>query len=193
VEVKVHIESRSSVDAFLTAKRSLDLARKAKDQLEQEHHCVTGIVFCAFAIEAMINHFGQIYFDDWNESEANGGRKASHKRLFNVVGLNGYLGSSNYQKASICFKLRDFFAHGKTEQEAMTINVLGDQDELEIAWDISSIRSKGFRDISLKLLSDYVVLAEAIESDIQSVGTYPDNEGVLLNEYPLSINGSRSW
>lgn len=193
MEVQVHIESRSSVDSFLTAKRSLDLARKAKDHLEQEHHCVTGIVFCAFAIEAMINHFGQIYFDDWNETEAQGGRKASHKRLFNVVGLNGYLGSSNYQKATTCFKLRDFFAHGKTEQEVMTINVLNGQDEIEIAWDITSIRSKGFRDISLKLLSDFVVLAEAIESDIQSAGTYPDKEGVLLNEYPLSINGSRSW
>lgn len=65
-EYVVQHESRTALHCFGIARTSVALAKKAKTADDITHHCVTGITFAAFSIEAMINHYGRIYFSDWN-------------------------------------------------------------------------------------------------------------------------------
>ena len=81
--ITVKFESRSAKDNFRVATTSYELAKRASEEWEIDHHCVTGIVFVAFSIEAMLNHFGQILFDDWDTDRLD--RKKLHKKLFGEV------------------------------------------------------------------------------------------------------------
>ena len=68
--VNVNLESRSVRDIFRVATVSLELAERAEEKWEIEHHSIVGITFVAFAIEAMINHFGKIYFSDFQNIQS---------------------------------------------------------------------------------------------------------------------------
>ena len=122
--ITVKFESRSAKDNFRVATTSYELAKRASEEWEIDHHCVTGIVFVAFSIEAMLNHFGQILFDDWDTDRLD--RKKLHKKLFGEVNLPDYLGTREYQNAKKCFDLRDLLAHGKTIEETIIIKMPDD-------------------------------------------------------------------
>jgi len=198
--INLRLESRSAHDCFRVATTSLELARRAKEQKEQweiEHHSITGITFVAFSIEAMINHFGKIYFPDWDNLKEC--RKSSHKKLFKSVNLPNYLGAKEYQVAKRCFDLRDMLAHGKTLNENLTIELPKDTDSQSIFQRMLSVDSKPFREVSYELLKLFVDTSRKIEKDIEQSGFYPNQEHISqelrkkLCECPLSVSGVRTW
>jgi len=196
--INVNLESRTVRDLFSIATASFELARRAKEKAEKaekweiQHHSITGIVFAAFAIEAMINHFGSIYFPNWSESRER--RKESHKKLFKKVKLPDYLGSKEYQCAEACFKLRDMLAHGKTVNETVKIKLPPDADNDTITLAALAINSEPFRESSYKLLELFINTTRQIEKNIEEHGFYPTpREREKLCECPLSCAGIRSW
>ncbi len=195
--IKVCYESRTSHDCFQIANTCFELALRSEEEWEVQHHCVTGITFSAFSIEAMINHFGNIMFPNWDKQRLK--RKDLHKQLFESVNLPGYLGSSTYQQAAECFYLRDNLAHGKTTKARTTVDVPEKLSGDEITYRVVSIKSKPFLDLDIKMLRKYIQTAQQIESDIQDNGFYPGQEDIpldereKLNECPLSVTGIRTW
>jgi len=193
----VKMESRAVFDCFKIAVAAQGLARRAEESWEINYHCVTGITFTAFAIEAMLNHFGKILFIDWNNLKTD--RKESHKKLFKAVNLPNYLGRTTYQKARSCFQLRDQLAHGKTEEETLNIELPHDLQNEDVVRHITSIPIEPVREISLELLDEYISVAQQIEKDIQDNGFYPNQEHLpqssreKLLECPLSSSGGYSW
>lgn len=191
------LESRSARDCFRVATTSLELARRAEEQWEIEHHSITGITFVAFSIEAMFNHFGRIFFKDWNELKES--RKQSHKKLFKAVNLPNYLGGKEYQIAKNCFELRDLLAHGKTKSETLVVQLPKETDDNSIFNHMLSLDSKPFREASYDLLKQFVETARTIEKDIEANGFYPKQDYIekelrsKLCECPLSVSGVRSW
>lgn len=166
------------------------------DEYLRQHHCMTGIVFCALAIEAMINHYGKIYFRNWNEEK--GVRKELHKKVFTEVNLPCYLGTKNYQNADDCFKLRDKIVHGKTTNEEKIIDMQSETNEESIS-DILRIRPDFFYEINIETLEKYIDTARNIQDDIENNGFYPDKidpitgEKEKLGELPLSNSGVYEW
>ena len=197
ISINVKLESRSARDCFRVATTSLELARRAEEQWEVEHHSITGITFSAFSIEAMFNHFGRIFFNDWDKLKES--RKESHKRLFKAVNMTNYLGSKEYQIAKKCFELRDLLAHGKTKNETLVIELPKESDKESIFNHMIALDSKPFREASYELLKLFIETTRKIEKDIESSGYYPNQEHIeqelrsKLSECPLSVSGIRSW
>jgi hypothetical protein len=195
--ITVKFESRSAKDNFRVATTSLELARRAIEDWEIDHHCVTGITFTAFSIEAMLNHFGQIFFNDWNTEKTH--RKDSHSKLFKKVNLPDYLGLKEYQNAKKCFELRDLLAHGKTIEESIVIDFPESISGIEVVHEITSIGSKPHRDANYKVLNAFIETAKKIEKDIEENGFYPnqthlqEEDREKLSECPLSVSGTYAW
>lgn len=191
---KVKYEYRISKDLFSVATTSFHMTKYGSEKNLDFHHCITGIVFCAFSIEAMINHYGRIYFDDWNEKK--GDRKNLHKMVFNKANLNDYLGTKNYQIAEKCFKSRDDIVHGKTTDEEGGVDLNNEEKKLE---DVLSTKPDYISEINIENLEKYINTARNIESDIEENGYYPDKvnpetgEKEKLMELPLSNSGVYVW
>jgi hypothetical protein len=195
--LKVKAQYRAAHDNFGIATTCLELAYRAEEEWERNHHCVTGIAFTAFAIEAMLNHFGQIYFKDWNDDKLK--RKESHKKLFKAVKLDNYLGTKTYQKATCCFDLRDQFAHGKTIEETLDVNIDNTNHPHEIVRKSVPRKTQAFKNVDFNLFKQFVDVARKIETDIQNSGFYPETENLPLEyrhklfECPLNSSGTRTW
>ena len=197
ISINVKLESRPAQDCFKIALNCLELARRAEEDWEIEHHSITGITFVAFSIEAMLNHFGLIYYKDWNEQK--GRREVLYKKLFKAVNLPCYLGSTEYQNAKYCFKLRDLLAHGKTKSETLEFKLPKGTHKKAIFNQMTSLPSEAFREANYVLLKKFVKTARDIEKDIESNGFYPNQEHIEIKlrsklcERPLSCSGVRCW
>lgn len=191
-------ESRSAKDCFRVTTTCLELALRADESWEVDHHVTTGIVFAAFSIEAMLNHYGKIFFSDWNAKNSCR-RKDLHTKLFKAVNLPNYLGSTAYQNANKCFELRDMFAHGKTVNETVEVELPEELSHDERVGRIVGLESEAFREIELPLLRLFIDTANLIQRDIESNGFYPNQESLepsmrsQLCECPLSVSGIRTW
>ncbi len=195
--ILVDSESRAAQTCFSIATNCQGLAHLTSKESEIKHHCTTGIIFAAFSIEAMINHFGKVMFQDKWESERKC-RKQQHKMLFEAVNLFNYLGETTYQLAKECFEIRDTFAHGKTKDETLEFTVSDDiphqQRLVKAALEPTSIESVA----TIENLDKYIEIAQKIQDDIQEHGYYPDQDDIpeekreKLSEFPLNISGIRS-
>lgn len=195
VTVSVKTESRPAYDNFLIATNCLELARRSSEDWEVEHHSITGITFVAFSIEAMLNHYGRILIENWDEIKEC--RKKSHKRLFKAANLPLYLSKKEYQLAKQCFELRDLLAHGKTKHEVVDLQLpddLGDRSKLV---HMLKVRTEPFRRVNYKLLKTFIETARKIEKDIEKHGYYPNQDHIeeglrkKLQEGPLNVSGVR--
>lgn len=197
----VDCESRAAYICFSIAQNCQGLAHmELKEDWEIKHHCTTGIIFTAFSIEAMINHFGKVMFQDEWESKRQC-RKKQHGMLFDAVNLPNYLGTTNYQIAKKCFEVRDIFAHGKTNDENLELTdppkLSTKEKELvrKVMDEPTSMQSL----ISIEELDKYIETAQKIENDIQEHGYYPNQEHLpheereRLHDYPLSVSGIRKF
>ena len=193
----IQLESRTAHDCFKIATRSLELANRSSEEWEKDHHAVTGITFSAFAIEAMLNHYGKIYYPDWNNMKD--ARKEIHKKLFIAVNLPDYLGSKTYQIAKTCFTLRDNLAHGKTTHETVHLELPDGINDDEAAIEVISLKSISFQKLSVNALKTFIETAKIIEKDIEGHGFYPENmnnverQNKKLSESPLGTSGTRLW
>lgn len=194
----VDLEKRAAYICFEIATNCQGLAYQAAEEWEIRHHCTTGIIFVAFAIEAMINHFGQIMFEDeWEKERIS--RKEQHKKLFKAVNLPDYLGRKSYQIADRCFKIRDIFAHGKTNNETVNLtvspNISFEELSIKTLFEPTSMENLA----TIENLDEYIEAARQIEEDIQEYGYYPKQNNIpqeereKLIECPLEGMGIRSF
>ncbi|MFM2315371.1 MAG: hypothetical protein RLZZ04_4649 [Cyanobacteriota bacterium] len=200
VEITVDSESRAAHTCFSIATNCQGLAHQAQasEEWQIKHHCITGVIFVAFSIEAMINHFGKVMFkDEWEKKKKC--RKEQHKMLFEAVNLPNYLGTRNYQVAKECFKIRDSFAHGKTNDETLELTVSGDISHKERVRQVVDLSTSMESLATIENLDKYIEIAQKIEEDIQEHGYYrdqdhiPEEERKKLLECPLSNMGIRSF
>lgn len=200
VEITVDSESRAAHTCFSIATNCQGLVHLhlTSEEWQIRHHCTTGIIFVAFSIEAMINHFGKIMFKEQWESKRQS-RKQQHKMLFEAVNLSNYLGSNTYQAADQCFEIRDTFAHGKTNDETLELKVSDDISHDERVRRVISAPTSMESWATIENLDKYIGIAQKIEEDIQEHGYYPDQDNIpeeereKLLECPLSNMGVRSF
>jgi hypothetical protein len=78
------------------------------------YHCMTAGVFAAFAVEAFLNHIGQMKVRDWSTLERRLGPREKLVLLRQVVCWSFDEGKRPYQGLRNMLRLRDSLAHGKT-------------------------------------------------------------------------------
>ena len=189
-EITVYSQSRAAHTCFRTAITCQSLAFQASKEFEVKHHCKTGIIFVAFSIEAMINHFGQVMFKDEWERERKC-RKEQHKMLFKAVNLPDYLGTRTYQLAKQCFEIRDNFAHGKTKDETLKVEISQNTSFEERVEKVVSEPTLMENVATIENLKKYIEIVQQIQDDIEDNGYYPDQEDIpeeerqKLSERPL--------
>ena len=196
----VNTEARTATVCFSVATASCTMARRSYDDAERRHHCLVGLVFVAFAFEAMLNHYGRILFSDWAERKKQRlRRKQWHREFFRAVNLTDYLGCGPYQTVSKCFNLRDVVAHGHTVEESDDVSVDEELDHTEVAREILFAPVGPEKTATITALEESLEALKAVEEDIESHGYYPDQEGPdgeggeHLCECPLSVTGARIW
>ena len=79
------------------------------------YNCMIVMVFCAFALEAYINHLGEKYVHDWCDYE----RKMPKEKLKHLLKISNHvidLESRPYSYMNEIFDYRKLIVHGKTEK-----------------------------------------------------------------------------
>ena len=198
--VSVAKEARTATICFSVAMASCTMARKGKDDAERRHHCLVGLVFVAFAFEAMLNHYGRILFSDWAQRrDQKLSRKQWHKEFFEAVNLPSYLGRNPYQTLSNCFELRDLVAHGHTVEESDVLSVDEEMGRDEVIKEILFAPAGPETKAIIEILEESLAALKAVEEDIENHGYYPvhgERSGTqkeYLCESPLSVTGIHSW
>lgn len=173
---------------FSMANVSKGLALSATEEWEVTHHCVSGMLFVTFAVEAMINHFGAEKIEGWNSHQDD--RKSMHREVFKAYGMKDYLGGKNYQAIEACFKLRDSIVHGKTVNEEFEINIPFDMSDSALVSHILSIPSDAVESIDLKKFILWIDVAKKIQDDFySSIG----DDASISQSLPLDVTGISSW
>jgi len=95
------------------SKHFLQIAEQTKEG--QLYNLMSSMIYCAFTLEALIHHIGELKFgDEWKKYE----RKRPKEKLKLLKTKNGWdleLGSSPFQTFDLIFSYRDDIVHGKTE------------------------------------------------------------------------------
>ena len=192
----VYFDSRTSHLCFKVAEFSHAMADATSEESSRKHYCIVGIVFCAFAVEAMLNHYGDILVRDWKNTERKlGGKRERHKTVFDKANMPGFLGTSVYQKIKECFLLRDNLAHGRSYDKIKDVEI--DQPgEKGSVWQVLSAGSSLEAEATFDRLDCYIRVANEIQAQIESNGVYPSwssKSGQNFCEWPLSLQGARLW
>lgn len=196
-KLAVHVDGRTSHLCFNVAQYSHMMAKTCSEDTVQARHCIVGIVFCAFSVEAMLNHYGAILIDDWHKVEKRiRGTKDRHKLVFEKANIPSFLGTSEYQKIKECFDIRDRLAHGRSYTERIGVEV-GESDTAEdLMNQVLSAPSGVEIDAKISRLEAYISAAKEIQTQIEKNGVYPSwssQSGQALCEMPLDLQGMRVW
>ncbi len=208
VNANIQLETRPAYECFKIAEKAYFNAMQIEKDGSLDdrfYHCLTGITFAAFAFEAMINHYGRIYYADWNETERKkGNRKDRHKELFKKVGLTNYCENKEYEIVNKYVKIRDYFAHGKTKEEEISLRINNTTLDEELD-DIFNIKGsdKIYKIINVEALEEFIETLKKIQNKIETTGKYPsgyrsvsglaENGDRPLHEFPLQMSGTHTW
>ena len=88
--------------------------RNAEKEIEgQLYNCMYCIIFCAFMLEAYINHLGACKDPGWDEWDRD--QHPTLESKFEKLNLNQVLTESEKHKVSQLMKVRNSIAHSRTE------------------------------------------------------------------------------
>ncbi|MFW5365212.1 hypothetical protein ACOAKA_07105 [Escherichia coli] len=152
-----------------TAEACFVLAGMATDDWLRDHHCRTGIIFTAFAIEAMFIFYRKQVDPDYDKKKTEC-RKVMHKTTLALCGINNYMGKKPYQIVKDCLEVRDAIAHGDSYTSSFSFSTghLDNQDD--ITRDIISVSSEQFRELTLERLEKYIEMAKNIDHNFYDNG-----------------------
>ncbi|WP_192035071.1 hypothetical protein [Halomonas sp. YLGW01] len=102
---------------FVGAKAMLEQAER--DQNGQLYNLVSCLIYCAFTIEAYLNHLGQLKHDDWDRKERSLSKLKKFKTLCGEADIEPDFSQRPYSTLHELFAFRDRMAHGKTTTESV--------------------------------------------------------------------------
>ena len=116
---KAQIRGRSKTITFvymhIGAKHMLELAEASSEG--QLYTAMGALMYCAFTLEAFINHLGALSDADWKRRSSKKSAKDKLKALAKEVGVKVDFGKQPYSTMRNLFAFRDKIAHGRTTHE----------------------------------------------------------------------------
>lgn len=101
------------------AKHMLELAEATRDG--QLYTATSALVYCAFTLEAYLNHLGKLRHAGWNDVERSYGKRRKYEMFAQAAGLQIDYARRPYSTLVELFAFRDRMAHGKTETENVSV------------------------------------------------------------------------
>ncbi|MDI1046727.1 hypothetical protein NEM03_19945 [Escherichia coli] len=174
---KVLKENKPSYECMIIAENCLALASRATEDWERDHHCRTGIIFTAFAIEAMFIFYRKQVDPNYNKWQKED-RKTMHKSTLTKCGFNNFMGTQPYQVVKKCLEVRDEIAHGDYYESSFNFSAEHSENHDDVARDVLAVSSEQFRDLTIERLREFIEMAKHIDEKIS------DN-GFILSESDL--------
>ncbi|HEP8042914.1 hypothetical protein ACOWPK_19725 [Pseudomonas aeruginosa] len=119
---KATVSGRQSTNTFaymfIGAKMMLEQAERDKDG--QLYNLVSCLIYCAFTIEAYLNHLGKLKYKNWEKTERKHPKLKKYIMLCAQAGVEPDFTQRPYSTLSELFAFRDKMAHGKTTVENIT-------------------------------------------------------------------------
>jgi hypothetical protein len=81
----------------------------------KNHHLLSATIFTAFTLEAYLNHIGDLQIPTWSMVESKLGPNDKLDFIARTIGFDVDRGHRPFSAFRILFRIRDFFAHGKTQ------------------------------------------------------------------------------
>lgn len=192
---EINFEARPSYDFFIFANLSRDLMKRAENDELGKYYLVTGFIYTAFSFESMINHYGKVLFNDWETVINKKSRKEIDRIVFNEIGLTDFLGCNLYQNVKRCFEIRNFFSHGKTNDEIVNFSFEGNDADVHKMDRVNSVSHSKIQGLDIESLSEFIEAVEEIQYQIEDNALYPEwhpYAGQKLSECPLGFSGLRT-
>jgi hypothetical protein len=79
------------------------------------YNAMSAMIFCAFCIEAYLNHVGSELFDYWEDHLDRLGPMGKLRLVCEKLEVDADFSRMPFQAASVLFRYRDALAHGKTK------------------------------------------------------------------------------
>lgn len=196
-EFLVSKENKPSYECMITAETCLGLAGMTTEDWLRDHHCRTGIIFTAFAIEAMFIFYRKQVDTNYNKKQRED-RKTMHKNTLMLCGINDYIGTRPYQIVKECLDVRDAIAHG--DSYTSTFNFLaGDLNKQDdITRRVIAVNSEQFRGLTIERLRKYIEMAKHIDYEISDKGYRPFESDLPIDErrkliLAFGVSGVSMW
>lgn len=194
---KVRKENKPSYECMLTASTCLALAGMATEEWEYEHHCRTGIIFTAFAIEAMFIFYRKQVDPNYNKKQKED-RKTMHKNTLMLCGINNYMGTKPYQIIKECLDVRDAIAHGDSYTSSFNFSADHFDNRDDIVRSVLAVNSEQFRGLTIERLGKYIEMAKYIDNEISDKGYRPSESDFPVDErrnlmLAFGVSGISMW
>ncbi|EHS7017162.1 hypothetical protein ACUB10_001961 [Escherichia coli] len=176
-KIKVLKENKPSYECMIIAENCLELASRATEDWERDHHCCTGIIFTAFAIEAMFIFYRKQVDSSYNKLKKED-RKTMHKNTLTKCGFNNFMGTRPYQVVKECLDVRDAIAHGDAYESSFNFSAEHSENHDDVVSDVLAVSSEQFRDLTIERLRKYIEMAKHIDDEIS-------DKGFILSEIDL--------
>ena len=196
-EFLVSKENKPSYECMITAETCLGLAGMTTEDWLRDHHCRTGIIFTAFAIEAMFIFYRKQVDATYNKRKKED-RKTMHKKTLMLCGFENYMGTKNYQIIKECLKVRDAIAHGDFYRSSFNFPAVHMDNQDDIVRSVTSIHSEQFRGLTIESLEKYIEAAIDMDHEFYDKGYRPSEGDLPINErskllLAFGVSGTSMW
>jgi len=107
-------ETRTHAHLWAATKRMFELAEDEKNS-QLRYMTMSSMLYCAFTMEAFLNHAGALLIKTWFQKEERDGPKQKLKHIEKCLETSFDLSKRPFQTLSDLFVYRNWLAHGKTE------------------------------------------------------------------------------
>lgn len=175
MKIKIRKENKPSYECMMIAETSQELALLAEEDWEKKHHCYTGLIFLAFAVEAMFIFYRKQVDPQYVKKDNRTERAVFHKETLRLCSMPNIRGHRDYQIVRECFLIRDSIAHGDTYESSFEHSLPHAPCGDELIRDVLRVHSEQFRTITYERLVKGIEAAKRIDGLICDQG-YPLNQ-----------------
>ena len=116
------------VYTHIGAKHMLELAEGSPDG--QLYTITSALIYCAFTLEAYLNHLGKLQHANWDEIERSYGKRRKFQMFAEAAHIEFDYAHRPYSTLVELFDFRDRMAHGRTVTEHVTMLIDADAPRL---------------------------------------------------------------
>lgn len=162
------------------------------------HHLMSGVLYAAFAFEAMMFQYAKAYAPSINDKTS---RKEIHKLVRRETGLDPhYFSRAPYKTVLQCLEARDNIVHGKPITRTVPLPIPEGAEGVD-RYEHMMTRSLAIEELcTAERLEAYMTAIVQVQEDLNAVAEYPGRRGertlggdrYMLDIMPLNTSGMRT-
>ena len=170
---KSRVTGKKTTNTFaymrIGAKHMLKLAEDSQEG--QMYTLVACLIYCAFTLEAYLNHLGKLRNKEWNEIERKFPKLEKYKLFIAAANVKADFTVRPYRTLKELFEFRDCMAHGKSTTEPISILIDTYEDRLPQVISNKDWQAFATLDTARQAIKD----VEALINELHSSSGYPGN------------------